>query len=273
MSRHALDLTGRTFGDWFVLSKDTTKKHKIFYRCQCKCGAVHSVRSDALLRRKSSSCKACSRKKDLSDCIFGNWFVISPVHQNNARSLWLCRCLKCGFIKAVDARNLTSGKSTQCRKCGTPRTHNQSRTRLYSIYRHMINRCYCKTCDCYSNYGGRGITICDEWRKDFSNFAKWALTNGYKENLTIDRINVDLGYSPNNCCWATLDQQQRMHKRGLVELTLNGVTKCQTEWSRLTGLSVDTIKKRLRRGWSVEKTLTTPPLTGKNAKTWKNPSL
>lgn len=271
MSRKLLDLSGRTFGLWTVLHRDTTKPKKVYFECRCKCGKIHSVRSDALLLGRSKGCLSCVRTVNHAGQIFGHWLVLMP-KTTNMRSGWLCRCLKCGTEKVIDTGNLVSGKSTQCRKCGSNTIHGQSGTRLYGIYHHIISRCYTKTCDCYADYGGRGISVCDEWRNNFAKFSQWALENGYNDSLTIDRIDVNKGYSPDNCRWVTNTEQQRSHKRTLVELTLHGVTKCLSEWSRTTGMSSSAIKARLARGWSVEKALSTPPLTGPYAKTPKNPT-
>ena len=87
--------------------------------------------------------------------------------------------------------------------------HNLSRSRINKIYLAMKNRCYCKTSDRYSYYGGRGIKICDEWLADFMNFYNWAMANGYNDKLTIDRINVNGNYEPSNCRWITKGEQSR----------------------------------------------------------------
>lgn len=265
MPKIAKDLSNKQFGLWSVIERDFTKK-KTSFICRCKCGAIHSVRADLLTSGKSTGCLSCVRTTDLQGKIFGSWLALSAVKENGRTKGWLCKCQKCGVTKIVNASNLTSGKSTQCRKCSTPRTHNKTSSRLYCIYRHMINRCYCKTSDCYNNYGDRGITICQEWLDDFNAFYEWSLSNGYQDNLTIDRIDVNQGYSPENCKWATIQEQQKTHKRSLVELTFNNEIKCLSEWARVTGLHIETIKRRLAKGWSVERALTTPPLTGLYAK-------
>ena len=269
------DISGQKFGYWEVIERVyLPNTSKIWYRCKClKCGKEYNVRSDPLFNGRSKSCKHCASLIDLSGKTFGNWLVIKYIGQTKSKaSQWLCRCLLCNKEKIVLVGNLTSGKSTACRKCGIKDGHKMSHTRLYNIYRHMITRCYCNTCDCYSDYGGRGITICKEWKENFLSFVNWSLNNGYSENLTIDRIDVNKGYSPENCRWTTLEEQQRTHKRRLIELTFKGQTKCITEWSRILNISQFTISRRLKKGWSVERTLSTPPLTGKNAKTWKSPS-
>ena len=99
--------------------------------------------------------------------------------------------------------------------------------------------------------------MCEEWRDDYFSFREWAVNNGYKQGLTIDRINNNEGYSPQNCRWATYKEQNR-NKRSNRNITFNGETKCLREWSETVGLSVPTFSRRLHDGWSVETALTTP---------------
>lgn len=135
--------------------------------------------------------------------------------------------------------------------------HGLRHTRQYRIWLMMKNRCFNKRCDRYNDYGGRGITVCDEWRNDFKAFYDWAMSNGYSDELTIDRINNDGNYEPTNCRWITVKQQNRNSRHNKL-LTLNGVTHCLSEWCELTGLSKGCIQNRLRYGWTVEETLTRP---------------
>jgi hypothetical protein len=132
-------------------------------------------------------------------------------------------------------------------------------SRLYRIYSHMKERCYSPNTKCYRNYGGRGIAICEEWKNDYLEFKNWALTNGYREDLTIDRIDNDGDYCPQNCRWADTFLQAS-NKRNNHLLTLNGKTKTLSQWSRECGLKITTIYMRVKQyGWTVEEALTTPP--------------
>ncbi len=108
----------------------------------------------------------------------------------------------------------------------------------------------------YKRYGGRGIKVCDQW-KEFNGFRKWALNNGYKENLTIERINNDGNYCPENCRWATKREQNR-NKSDNVILEYKGERKILTDWATEKGMSYDCLKSRIKRGWSIEKALETP---------------
>lgn len=129
--------------------------------------------------------------------------------------------------------------------------------RLYGIWVNMKSRCYNPNVKAYPRYGGRGITICDEWKDNYKAFDTWARANGYREDLTIDRIDVDGNYEPSNCRWLTREEQNQ-NRRDNVYLELNGESHCITEWARITGIGQSVLSNRLKRGWSVEKALTYP---------------
>ncbi len=134
--------------------------------------------------------------------------------------------------------------------------------RLHGIWSHMIERCEKPTDNAYPRYGGRGITICREWRNDFQAFCKWAWENGYDPKLapmdcTIDRIDNDGNYEPNNCRWISNREQARNRSDNRV-LTFNGKTMVLTDWAKLLDMPKSTLRKRLDSGWSVEDALTKP---------------
>lgn len=130
-------------------------------------------------------------------------------------------------------------------------------TRLYRIYNNMKTRCYNVNSPSYKYYGARGIKICSDWLVDYLSFYSWAITNGYADNLTIERKNVNGDYTPENCVWATYKTQAN-NTRSNIFVTLDGVRKTLTEWSALYGINVKTVKDRLRRGWDIESALKTP---------------
>lgn len=135
--------------------------------------------------------------------------------------------------------------------------HGKRNTRLFSIWANMVTRCYNPNATGYKKYGGRGITICDEWRDNFEVFYDWSMSNGYSDELTIDRINNDGNYEPTNCRWATVKTQS--NNRGSNHyVNINGVVRTLTEWCELCGINYRTVQDRLKRGWSVEKALFTP---------------
>ena len=122
----------------------------------------------------------------------------------------------------------------------------------------MRERCCRETCDDYSEYGARGITVCAEWLESFEAFRDWALSNGYRDDLTIERKNVNGNYSPENCRWAT-QKEQANNTRFNRLITYNGVTHTLSQWADIQGLSYDLLRKRLDRGWPIDKALTTSP--------------
>ena len=142
-------------------------------------------------------------------------------------------------------------------------THDGTGTRLYKIWRGMIERCCRPAHAHYKDYGGRGITVCDEW-KEFVPFRDWANGNGYADSLTIDRKDHNGNYCPENCRWSTMKEQQN-NKRNNHLVTLNGVSHTITEWSEILGIKKTTIKERLKCGWTDEQALTTPVRKRKGA--------
>ena len=134
------------------------------------------------------------------------------------------------------------------------------KTRLYNIWSHMCERCNNPNFVYYERYGGRGISVCSEWLGNYDAFREWALSNGYKDNLTLERKDNDGNYCPENCKWAT-PKEQANNRRSNRLLSFNGETHNIEGWCKIVGLPRHIVDGRLRRGWSVEKTLTTPVLT------------
>ena len=130
----------------------------------------------------------------------------------------------------------------------------------------MKQRCYNERSSVYNHYGGRGITICDEWLSSFEAFRDWALKNGYADNLTIERINVNGNYCPENCCWIT-QAEQLNNTRNSIVITHDGLTMNLMQWSKYLGKSYDALKGRIDRGWSFTDTLTAPVKKYKRRKT------
>jgi hypothetical protein len=133
------------------------------------------------------------------------------------------------------------------------KTHGMRRTRLYNIWTQMNQRCVNQNLEHYDNYGGRGISVCDEWKK-FEVFAEWAKKNGYKDGLTIDRMDVNGNYEPDNCKWST-DVEQQRNKRNNRHITINSQTKTIAEWAEISGLPYKTLQRRLYTGCIEEELL------------------
>lgn len=185
---------------------------------------------------------------------------------------WLCKC-DCGNERIVNTAEM-SYKSMQfcCNECKVQRKksihvngkpynlHGMKNTPLYKIWASMKIRCQNEGASRYERYGGRGITICNEWINEngFMNFYNWAMASGYEEGLTLDRINVDGNYEPSNCRWVTMREQQNNRSNNLL-LTYNGKTKTASQWEDETGIKQGTISARIRNGWSVERALTEKP--------------
>lgn len=131
---------------------------------------------------------------------------------------------------------------------GNHTIHGMRHTRIYTIWRSMRQRCQNPNCDCYNKYGARGITVCKEWN-DFPTFLKWAIDNGYQDDLTIDRIDVNGNYCPENCRWATRTQQAN-NKRNTKYLRINDTIKSFYEWSKETGVKQSLISARIHHGIS-----------------------
>lgn len=140
---------------------------------------------------------------------------------------------------------------------GEANNKNGTRSKLYVTWCHMIERCYNPHSERYESYGGRGITVCAEWKSDFSSFRDWALANGYDKRLTLDRIDNNGNYEPTNCKWST-QKEQCNNRRSNRLLTYKGETKTMTQWAESIGMNVGTFKYRLRLGWSVKDAIETP---------------
>lgn len=191
--------------------------------------------------------------KDLTGQRFGHWTVISRGENSPSKQpRWLCRC-DCGKEKLVIGATLRNNTSTNC-GCMQNVTHGGKHTRLYRIWGGMKKRCYNPNADNYKHYGGRGITICDLWLHDFAAFQSWALSHGYNDTLSIDRIDNDRGYSPDNCRWVSITDQNR-HRSCNNYFSINNQTKTLSEWCDFYRLSYITVWARLQRGWTIEEAL------------------
>ena len=201
-------------------------------------------------------------RNDLTGNRYGRLTAIKCVGiDENHHSQWLCKC-DCGNEKVVLGNSLVTGRTRSCGCLYTDtrhtasKTHGLSRTRLFHIWAAMQSRCRNENNRDWRYYGGKGVTVCEEW-KDFCVFAEWAHRNGYKEDLTIDRIDVSKGYSPDNCRWAdAITQMNNTTRNRYIEF--NGETRTLEMWSREVGIPARLIRQRLEHGWSTERALTTP---------------
>ena len=194
--------------------------------------------------------------KDRTGERYGRLTVLSFVEMRGRTSIWKCRC-DCGTVKDYRLNNLTQGLSQSCGCLHRERasTHGMYRTRVYGIWQGMIQRCLNPAHDQYHNYGGRGITVSQEWRS-FENFYR-DMGHPPSDDHSLERRNGEIGYQADNCVWATCLEQQN-NRRNNVLLTFNGKTQTISQWARELGLSKNTIQTRVAKGWTTERALSQP---------------
>lgn len=200
--------------------------------------------------------------KDMAGIVFGRLTVIGEAGRSRSRkAMWLCRC-ECGTEKRISGCDLRRGSALSCgclrREKGRINvTHGAADSPEYETWCHMKRRCHNINDPSYHRYGGRGIVVCDRWRDSFSDFLA-DMGPRTTPTHTIERIDNDGPYSPDNCRWATR-LEQAANTRKIHHLTLRGETMNLHEWARRTGINVKTITSRIRYGWPTDKILTTPP--------------
>lgn len=180
------------------------------------------------------------KKVDLRGEKFGRLTVVaeSPLRAGGHLH-WVCIC-DCGKQITVLGYNLKNGNTKSCGclqreiTANAKTKHNETGTRLFVAWVHMKQRCNNPKDHAFKYYGGRGIKVCDEWQHDFVAFRDWAMSNGYAENLTIDRIDVNGDYCPENCRWITIQDQQK-NKRDNTKVLYNGHCKTVGEWAKEFG--------------------------------------
>lgn len=254
---------GQKLGKLTLLKYIGHDKHsKRRWLCLCDCGNTCERVEGNLIRTKVPHC-GCSpawvgtnkRFEDLSGKVFGKLTVVRHVGKDrHSHNRWLCQC-ECGNMTVVDTSCLVQGKTKSC-GCAkiVEKQDGRTGTRLYNIYNEMKYRCYGQYSTNYRHYGGRGITMCDEWKNDFITFKDWALSHGYNDSLTIDRIDVNGNYCPENCRWATMLEQSN-NKRNTIKMTYGGVTKPLSIWAKEFGLSYMTVYHKYRKGLPPEEIL------------------
>jgi hypothetical protein len=199
-------------------------------------------------------------RSNLSGQRFGMLLVVQrDVTKNGPNSYWTCLC-DCG--KSVVICRPSLRKKTSC-GCDTKRliglataTHRRTRTPLYRVWSTMIDRCHRPNTTSYPRYGARGIRVCERWRHSFENFLA-DMGERPSDSHSIDRIDSNGNYCPENCRWATMTEQARNTRANRI-IEFDGVTLCLIEWAERTGIEAGTIARRLRTGWSVSDALTTP---------------
>lgn len=200
-----------------------------------------------------------SKFKDITGFRFGRFLVVGYSHSVNG-ACWKCLC-KCGATRIIKGSTLRTGyrKSCGCLVVNGTATHRMSHTRLYRTYIGMKDRCYRENSKDYKYYGGRGIKICRGWRR-VDAFLKWAVASGYKDGLSIERIDPNGDYSPSNCTWVPMSDQGK-NRRCVHRYQYQGELLTLSTISRRFGVNVETLRSRLKRGLSVHVAVTTPVST------------
>ncbi|MBF0437464.1 MAG: hypothetical protein HQL77_19170 [Magnetococcales bacterium] len=205
--------------------------------------------------------------------VIGRLVVLSPFNIPKPGKYWKCRC-ECGFETVQSTANLNyaakRGKNIGC-KCAREasifkaakaavqvlRKHGLSHSKLHWMYDNMMKRCYRPGTNRYERYGGRGISVCKEWREDRTAFYEWALEHGWKEGLSIDRIDVDGDYTPLNCRFIPIEKQSSNTSRNRF-LEWNGKRQTVSDWARELGEAPQALQHRVDRGWGIQRMLTQP---------------
>lgn len=235
-------------------------------------GAYSTPCSHYIFEFNNRSIVVMKKIHDLTGQRFGRLVVIERVDSHiqpsgQRKTRWLCKC-DCGNEKIVSSSQLKSGMTKSCGCLSREKSkerlfvHGLKHTRLYVVWCDIKSRCFNPNNTYYKDYGGRDITICSEWKDNFMVFYEWAYANGYNENAlkgecTIDRIDNNKGYCPDNCRWVSMKEQCK-NRRSNIFLTYKDKTHCLVDWVEIIGIKYDVLYRRLKRGWSVEKAFTTP---------------
>ncbi len=256
------DLKGQRFGRLLVVAFAWSDEGKTHWLCRCDCGRGAVVLTNSLTAGKTKSCgcwraEEASRRQfeDLTGRKFGRLRVVSCAGQakkcDNYR--WECHC-DCGEVVIVKAANL---KNRYSRSCGcSQRKHMATNTPEYQAWQGMKNRCHNPNDASFSRYGGRGIKVCDQWRNDFKAFLRNVGPRPSRQH-SLDRINNDGNYEPGNVRWALADRQARNRSNNVL-VTHDGETLTAVEWAERLGIPASTFRKRLEKGWTHERAVTTP---------------
>jgi hypothetical protein len=203
----------------------------------------------------------CGNAIDISGETFGRLVAIAPVDRTpSSNILWLCIC-ECGSETITTTTSLKQGHTQSCgclqkERAGPVSTHGMTGNPTYRVWHGMKNRCYNKTNDHFHRYGGRGISVCDQWT---NSFIKFLADMGEKpsSSFSIDRIDNNGNYTPENCRWATVEQQQN-NRRDSKFITHNGKQLTHAQWSRKIGGNKTLVHTRIKRGWTEERAVTEP---------------
>lgn len=261
----SVDLTGQSFSRWSVLKNvGKNKNGQLRWVCRCDCGTQKTVIGYHLMSGVSKSCgclkaELTSKAKliNMAGKKYGLWTVIKRSDQRKKDASWLCRC-ECGTERVVKGYNLRTGVS---RSCGCNRdkatkarmtTHGEGHkpfSREYRCWSAMLKRCRSIKGKDYNLYGSRGITVCERWVNNYPAFLDDM--GRCPESLTIERVDNNKGYSPENCEWATPQTQARNTRKNRLE-TYNGATKTIAGWADIINADYTKIYQYIRNGHNIE---------------------
>lgn len=253
-----IDLTGHKFGRLTVIEISEKKNKHLYWLCKCECGNLKSISGSNLKSGRIKSCGCLNEQfEDLTGRQFGKLIVKSFQEKRKRKSetgyknYWICEC-ECGNETIVESYHLKSGliQSCGCMRIQAITKHDMRYTRLYNIWHGMKNRCLCENTTGFENYGGRGIQICDDWMM-FDEFSKWALSNGYADNLTIDRKDVNGDYCPENCRWVTMKVQAN-NRRDNVIVNFEDKNYTMSELAEKLNVSYNKLARRIEKYKTVE---------------------
>ena len=277
------DYTGNRYGRLVAISFVELKNHKTYWKCKCDCGKIIIKPISYLTSGNCKSCVCLNREKskerltkikeignskslkDYSNKKFGRLTVLYRVENNKFNQVqWLCKC-ECGNEKIITANSLRNGTTKSCGCLKKEQDyiniahikHNKSNTRLYNIWRHMKYRCNNPNGKRHKFYYDKGIKVCEEWKNSFQVFYNWAINNGYNDNLSIDRIDNNKGYYPNNCRWANSIQQNNNQSNN-IKILYKGKEYSIKELAEQNNIKRATLYERIKRGWTIEKAITVP---------------
>lgn len=247
------DIAGQRFGKLTAIETFRDERGVRKWRCQCECGGALVSTAGHLRYGRITSCGCNRLKNDLTGQRFSKLLVLSRSHNHGKAIYWNVEC-DCGVRKTIDGQNLLRGHTKSCGNHRAPAAKNHP---LYVTWQNMLRRCLDKKNASYHNYGGRGIYVCEAWRNSFQTFA---MDMGQRPNgLTLERINNNGPYSPENCKWATQTEQMRNTRINKIVMAFRGESKTIAEWAEITGIKASIIGERLRAGWSAEAALIKRP--------------
>lgn len=280
LNKRIKDLTGQKFGRLTVIeyTNQRNKRGNVLWLCKCECGNIIEVSSSRLISGDKKSCGCLYKEninyihkfENLCNKKFNHLTVLEYAYTKNGKNYWKCRC-DCGNIVYITTSRIKQNKSCGCLKYVNQNKYNikLKGTRLYRIWSKIKSRCNNLKDKEYYLYGARGIKICDEWANSPKAFYNWAMKNGYRDDLTIDRIDVNGNYEPSNCRWATAKEQANNRRNNIV-IEYNGERHTLAEWAEKLpiNISFSSLYNRLKGKWTIEDAFTKPVDRRKNR--WKN---